>query len=254
MLRLRLLVKNVGQNADLRCCLMCWLDVVWRADSGVVWWFDGIARGLHSTLRRLDALTGLRCQECCIWRWNGQMHWRVFEFVRKAAFNTETIGCIGGLTIFDRGLHLTLRRSDALADLRVCLLSGCKIASYWRCQKCCILMIECIGGFSIYLAVSTTDVVANFWLMTQAGRQAGETSEICCWLQICRLRLQDNIWLKWRRQAGRQAGRQEFVGGCKYVDWGCRATFGWSDADRQTGKYADEQARRQKFVCWLQNM
>ena len=101
-----------------RCCLRCWLSVAWSADSGVVWWFDGIVRRLHPTLKRLDALASLRCQKCCIWRWGGQMHWRVFGFAR--------------------GLHLTLRQSDALTGWRFCLLSDCRTASYWKCQKCYI--------------------------------------------------------------------------------------------------------------------
>ena len=35
----------------------------------------------------------------------------------------------------------------------------------------------------------------------------------------------------------------------------CRTEFvWWNDAGRQTGKHADEQTKRQKFVCWLQNI
>ena len=63
-----------------------------------------------------DDLTGL--PEGCIQRWDDWTHWRVFEF-------------------FSRELHLTLRQSDALTGFRICLLSGCRIANYWRCQKCC---------------------------------------------------------------------------------------------------------------------
>ena len=119
-----------------KCWLKCWLGAAWRADSGAVWWFDEVAkglhptlkrldaltdlrcfaRGLHSTLRRLDALADLRCQECYTWRWNGQMHWRVFGFARKVATDDETIRCTGGLTMMSEKLHPTLKRSNALAN------------------------------------------------------------------------------------------------------------------------------------------
>ena len=72
---------------------------------------------LHLTLRRSNALTDFRwCQEncilmleCtggfsilpknCIWRWNDQMHWRVFDFCQKTASDSETIRCTDGLTM-----------------------------------------------------------------------------------------------------------------------------------------------------------
>ena len=96
--------------------------------------FSDFAKKLHLTLKRSDALTNFRwCQkgctlmiectdgfsvlsESCTWRWNGQMHWRIFDvakkvapwrlnaltnwrFCQKTASDAETIKCTDELTI-----------------------------------------------------------------------------------------------------------------------------------------------------------
>ena len=91
----------------------------------------------------IDGLTIL--SESCIWLWNNQMHWRILEFLSK--------NCIW---FWNNQMH-------------------------WRVfeflSENCTLMIECIDGFSIYLAISATDVMARFWLY-DVGRQAdGRTAE-----------------------------------------------------------------------------
>ena len=97
----------------------------------------------------------------CIWLWNNQMHWRVFDFVRR--------------------LHLTLKRSDALTNFR------------W-CQKGCTLMIECIGGFfdfvkKLHLILKQSDAltisdyvrkVASWWSNALAGCRFCQKN--CIWL------------------------------------------------------------------------
>ena len=86
--------------------IKCWL---------IIWW------SCQKTAFNADtsnALTGFRCcQKCCTWRWNDQMHWRIFDDVRKAAlwwsnaltnfrfcqkaaFDAETIKCIDGFPSF----------------------------------------------------------------------------------------------------------------------------------------------------------
>ena len=93
---------------------------------------------LHLTLKRSDALTGFRI------------------FTSEATFNAEAIGCIDEFSNFVKKLHLTLKQSDALTNFRFCQ----KTASDFETVKCtdgffvylsesCILMIECIDGFSI---------------------------------------------------------------------------------------------------------
>ena len=65
---------------------------------------DGFAvpEMLHLTLRQSDALAGWRIlSKNCIWHWNNQMHWRIFEFLSVR-------------------LHSTLKRLDALTDWRWC--------------------------------------------------------------------------------------------------------------------------------------
>ena len=111
MLRLRLLMKNVDRNADR--------NVDWTAYLDAVWWFDEITRGLHPTLRRLNALTSLRCQKCCTWRWDCQMHWRICG-ARNAAPNIETIRCTDGFSNLSEKLHPTLKRLNALTGFRIC--------------------------------------------------------------------------------------------------------------------------------------
>ena len=100
--------------------------------------FSVMSGRLHLTMKRSDALTSLRwCQkgctlmiECiggfsilsknCIWFWNNQVHWRIFDFVRELHLNwsdqmhwrifdivrktvsdSETIKHIDGFSIFD---------------------------------------------------------------------------------------------------------------------------------------------------------
>ena len=186
MLRLRLLMKNVDRNADLKCwskcCLTCWFKcrlMIWRgcqkaasnaetieridefsnfcqktaSDIETIKCIDEFSNFCQKTafdietIRCIDEFSNL--SENCIWLWNNQMHWRIF-------------------CVFVRKLHFDDRMHWRIFDL----------------SKGCILMMKCIDGFSIYLAVSATNVVAKFWLM-------------------------------WRRQAGRQTKRQKFIADCK---------------------------------------
>ena len=107
-----------------KCCLMCWLDVAWRADPDAVWWFDEVVRDLHPTLRRLNALTDLRCfakrLHLTLWRSDALAGFRICQ---RAASDDEAVRCTGGFSVLPERLHLTLRRSDALTD--------------WQYQKCC---------------------------------------------------------------------------------------------------------------------
>ena len=88
-----------------------------------------------------------------------RMHWRIFDFAKR--------------------LHLTLKQSDALTDFRFCQ----KTASDSETIKCIdefsILSESCIWLWNNQmhwqidydLAVSATDVVTRFWLMTQTNRR-----------------------------------------------------------------------------------
>ena len=87
-----------------------------------------------------------------------QMHRQVFDNVRNAASNVETIECIDEFSILSEKMHLTMKLSDALTSLRVFVKKlhlTLKLHpddrmhwQIWRwCQKNCILMIECIGRF-----------------------------------------------------------------------------------------------------------
>ena len=102
--------------------------------------------------------------ESCIWRWNDQVHWRVFDDVRKVAFwwsnalagfrycqraapDAEAVRCTDG---FDDDVRRAVSDSEA---------------------------VRYTDGFSIYFAVSTTNVVTRFltvWWRRQAVRQTGE--------------------------------------------------------------------------------
>ena len=79
------------------------------------WRVGGFARRLHLTMRRSDALAGFRfCQEgctlmiecigglfvflpkSCTWRWNDQMHWRIFDLFRCLGYRCsgEVFDCL----------------------------------------------------------------------------------------------------------------------------------------------------------------
>ena len=107
----------------------------------------GDARGLHLTLRQSDALAGFLC------------------ICQRAAPDAEAVRCTGGFSMMPerlhpddrvhwrvsdiaRELHLTLRRSGALAGLT--------------------MMPE-----RLYLTLRQSDTLAGFRFLTQAGRQAG---------------------------------------------------------------------------------
>ena len=136
----------------------------------------------------------MKLSKDCIQRWNDWTHWRICD-VRNAAPDIETIRCTDGFSDFYQWGY-TQRWGDWM---------------HWRvfgfCQRAVpdIEAVRCTGGFPIYLAVSITGVVANFWLMTQAGKLTDGTSGIYCWLQ--------NMWTEI-----------------------CRAEFDWNDADRQINK------------------
>ena len=68
------------------------------------------------------------CQKGCTWQWDCQMHWRIFDLPENC---TLIIECIGGLTGFAKKLHLTLKRSDALTGFRYCQ-KGC--IWFWNSQ------------------------------------------------------------------------------------------------------------------------
>ena len=150
------------------------------------------------TIRCTDEFSIL--SESCTWRWNDQMHWRIFDVARK--------------------LHLTLKRSDALTNFR------------W-CQKGCILMIECIGGFPIYLAVSTTGVVARFWLFGDADRQTDkqanraasrQTERDVRWNDVCWLLKQANWFAKkwWKQWFSRDAFKKRAESKLSTNNWSWR--------------------------------
>ena len=142
----------------------------------MIWW--DVCRAA-SNADTSDALTGFPIlPEDCTWRWEGQVHWRIFDDAKKTApwwsdaltnFRwcqkscTLMIECIDGFSILSEGCTWLW---DSQMHWRI-----------WRwCQKCYILMIECTGEFSINFAVSVTDAVARFltvWWRRQAGGQTG---------------------------------------------------------------------------------
>ena len=127
--------------------------------------FDFVKR-LHLILRQSSALADFRfCQrtafdseavrcigrfsvlpEGCIWRWDGQVHWRVFGFVR--------------------GLHLTLRRSDALADLTMPERLHFDDRMHWRISD----LFRCFG----YRC--SDEILTVWWRRQVAGRQTSEAA------------------------------------------------------------------------------
>ena len=92
----------------LRCWSRCWLTVWWNFRRAAFNADD--ASNAQASFRVCQKVAPdfetVRCiggfsilSEDCIWLWNSQMHWRVFDIVRK--------------------LHLTLKQSDALTDFLI---------------------------------------------------------------------------------------------------------------------------------------
>ena len=99
-------------------------NCIWRWNDQMHWRVFDFVKKLHLTLKRSDALTDFRwCQKGCIWLWNSQIHWRIFDFCQKTASDAETIRCIDEFAIFVKKLHLTLKWSDALTNFRFISLS-----------------------------------------------------------------------------------------------------------------------------------
>ena len=153
LLKLCLLMKN----ADLRCWMKCWLKC-WSKCWLAIWWNFSRAASNADTSNALADFPIL--SKNCTWLWNDQMHWRIFDEVRKAA----------------------PWWSNALTNFRFCQKTAPDAET-----------IKCIDGFSILsegctwlwnsqmhwridydLAVSATDVVARFWLFDDADRPSGK--------------------------------------------------------------------------------
>ena len=107
-------VDTSDAQASFRWCQKAapdsWDDQVhWRIFDFVrktaLWWSNALA-GFRYCQKTAPYAETVRCiggfsvylSKNCIWRWGGQVHWRVFDFVK--------------------GLHLILKRSDALTDFR----------------------------------------------------------------------------------------------------------------------------------------
>ena len=159
----------------LKCCLRCWSRCCLT-----IWWSFRRAASNADTSNALASFPVL--SKNCTWLWDGQMHWRIFDFAKK--------------------LHLTMKRSGALTGFP------------W-CQKNCILMIECIDGFSI-LSKSCTWLWGNqmHWRVFDFFRCLG-------------YRCSDEMLTVRRRQTGRQAdgpqtGRQGETSKLKWcLLWDC---------------------------------
>ena len=60
---------------------------------------------LHSTTETIGCIDGFSIlSKNCIWQWNDQMHWRIFDFCQRTAFDAETIRCIDEFSILFRCL------------------------------------------------------------------------------------------------------------------------------------------------------
>ena len=118
------------------------------------------------------------------------------------------IKCTDGFSMLSEMLHLTLKRSNALTNFR------------W-CQKNCILMIECIGEFSI---LSKNCIwfwnnqmhwqIFDFW-RRQVGRRTNEnadkqTERNVKWNDVCWLLKQANWFAKkwWKQWFNRDAFKE----------------------------------------------
>ena len=154
----------VDEKCWLRCWMKCWLKCClkcWSRFYLTIWW---VLSRLHPTLmmrqmyRRSNALTSLRiCQKNCIWRWGCQMHWRVFDVVKR--------------------LHLTLKRSDALTNFRFCqkTASDSKTITYtdefsvYLSENCIWLWnnqmhwrIFCVFVRKLHLTMKRSNALTNF--------------------------------------------------------------------------------------------
>ena len=147
-----------GKKCWLRCWMKCWLKC-WLT----IWWsFCRIAFNADAS----DAQTSFRIlSENCIWLWNNQMHWRVFDFVRRLHLTLKRSNALTNFRVFVKKLHLILKQSNALTNFRIFFLSeGC--IWFWNNQMHWRVDYD--------FAVSITSVVARFWLMTQTDRQTNK--------------------------------------------------------------------------------
>ena len=100
-----------------------------------IWW--GLSELHPMLIRQMHRRICNVLSKDCIWRWNNQMHWRVFEFCQRIASDAETVRCIDKFRFCQKVAPdvKTIRCTDKFPSL--CSLSNCKTASYWRYQKCC---------------------------------------------------------------------------------------------------------------------